>query len=196
MTEWGEEINLDFIQEGIRFVLLIGRTGSGKSIFHNHVYRELMAKYTPEEVGFIFMDMTRVDFMQWDSWYLVMPTIVQSEEALDILENLKDEKRTIFVHIEECNMVRHDRAQFERGIKNILEKNKNIILIYSTSAMGFDYLTEWMERFVDMKVVFQIRDKEDSRLLLGNDVATLFTMPGERILAYHDKQIKCVPLTI
>lgn len=192
-TEAGEDINLDFDQENIRFVLLIGRTGSGKSIFHNHLYSELMARYTPEEVGFIFMDMTRVDFVQWDSKYLARPVIVDAGEALDVLENLRDEKRKIIVHIEECDMVHRDRAQFERGINNVLHNNKNIILVYSTSAMNFDYLTDWMENFVDLRVVFQVRDKETSRLLLGNDAAAMFTVPGERILAYHDKQVKCVP---
>ncbi len=192
-TEQGDDIDLDFDQENIRFVLLIGRTGSGKSIFHNHLYHELMERYTPDEIGFIFMDMTQVDFGRWDSKYLARPVIVNEGEALDVLENLKDEKRKIFVHIEECNMIHHDRSQFERGIDNILRNNKNIILVYSTSAMNFSYLTDWIEKFVDLRVVFQIGDKESARLLLGNDDAATFAIPGERILTYHDKQIKCAP---
>lgn len=194
-TEQGDDMNLDFDQEKIRFVLLIGRTGSGKSIFHTHLYRELMAGYTPEEVGLIFMDMTQVDFARWDSKYLVRPVIVDTGEALNVLENLKDEKRKIFVHIEECDMIHRDRSQFERGINNVLHNNKNIILVYSTSRIDTEYLPDWMERFVDMKVVFQVRDKETSRFLLGNDIASTFTIPGERILVFHDKQIKCVPFT-
>ncbi len=191
-TETGEEVNLDFEKEGLRFTLLVGMTGSGKSIFHYHLYKELAEKHTPAEVGFIFMDMTRVDFTQWDSEYMAMPTIVGRDEALGVLETLKDEKRTIFVHIEECDMI-IDRARFEKGIEQILQENKNIYIVYSTSRIDTEYLGDWMKKYIDLKVVFHVSREEDSTFLLGNGSAYHFKSPGERIVAFNDKQIKCVP---
>jgi hypothetical protein len=193
-TIQGERFELDFDEAGIRFVLLVGMTGSGKSIFHTHLYKELMAKYTPAELGFVFMDMTRVDFVQWNSEYLVIPTIVDKAEALSVLETLKGEKRTIFVHIEECDMVYHDRARFEKAIERILNENKNIYIVYSTSRIDPEYFGEWMDRYVDMKVVFAVPNEADSRFLLGNNTAASFTLPGERIVAYQDKQVRCMPI--
>ena len=192
-TEKDEDVELDFEKEGIRFIELIGGTGSGKSVFHEHIYHDLMARYTPEERGFIFMDMTRVDFIDWNPEYLVMPTIVDQVEAVSVLETLKDEERTIIVHIEECDMVVNCQAQFERGLDNVLYNNKNIILIYSTSNVDIEDRLDRHKKFVDMRVVFQVTYKEDSLRLLGNEVASSFMNPGERILAFNGKQIKCVP---
>lgn len=189
----GEDLYLDLEKEGIRFVSLLGGTCSGKSVFHDNLYKELSEKHSPAEIGFIFMDMTRVDFTQWNSEYLIMPTIVDTESALAVLEKLKDENRAIFVHIEECNMVYHDRVRFEKGLDNIIKNNKNIYVIYSTSRIDPRYLGDWMEKYVDLKVVFKTATKKDSEFLLGNDTAFNFKDPGERILAFNDKQIKLVP---
>lgn len=192
-TETGEEVNLDFEKEGFRFTLLVGMTGSGKSIFHYHLYKELAENYTPAEVGFIFMDMTQVDFTQWDSEYMVMPTIVGSDEALRVLESLKDEKRTIFVHIEECDMVVRDRARFEKAVERVLRENQNIYIVYSTSRLDTDYIGKWLEKYVNLKVVFRVSTEEDSILLLGNASAYNFRSSGERMLGFNNKQMKCVP---
>ena len=134
------------------------------------------------------MDMTQVDFGRWDSKYLARPVIVNEGEALDVLENLKDEKRKIFVHIEECNMIHHDRSQFERGIDNILRNNKNIILVYSTSAMNFSYLTDWIEKFVDLRVVFQI-GMQTFRILRKAKISCLAVEAGRTILLEREKLI-------
>lgn len=193
--ELGEDIILNFEKEGVRFTLLIGETGSGKSIFHNNLYQELSAKHTSQEIGFVFMDMTQVDFTLWNSEYLAMPVIVDAEKTLDILETLQDEKRTIFVHIEECDMVHKDRAKFERGLDNIIKENNNIHVVYSTSRIDHKYLNDWMEKYINLKVVFKTATKEDSEFLLGKDLAYNFMEQGERILAFHDMQIECLPFS-
>lgn len=192
-NEGGEDVSLDFGPDGNRFVLLAGMTGSGKSIFHKHVYHDLMARYTPEEIGFIFMDMTRVDFGGWDPAYLIRPVIVDSDEALGVLETVHDEARTIFIHIEENNMVHHDRLRFEKGIENVLYANTNIVLVYSTSVIDPEYIPDWLEKYIDVRVVFRLSWEFDSMIFLGNASASTFTNPGERIVMYDDKQVKCLP---
>lgn len=191
--ESGEDIFMNFEKEGIRFILLAGETGSGKSIFHNNLYKELSEKNSPDEIGFIFMDMTQVDFTQWSSEYLAMPTIIRNNDALDVLCELKDEERSIFVHIEECNMIYTDRDKFERGLDRIIKENKNIYVVYSTSKILPEYFNDWMDKYVNLKVVFKVSTEDDSKLLLGNDDAFNFSKAGERILAFNNKQILCQP---
>lgn len=193
-TETGEDVSVDLEKDGIRFILLVGATGSGKSVFHTHLYRAFMDTYSPVELGFVFMDMTRVDFNDWDYRYLIRPTLTDPDEALHVLESLKDEVRMIVVHIEECDMVYRDRVRFERALDHILNENKNIFVVFSTSRIDPAYLTDWMEKYIDMKVVFRLATEEDSELLIGSDAAFLFREPGERMLVYGDKLIKCVPL--
>jgi DNA segregation ATPase FtsK/SpoIIIE-like protein len=174
-------------------MLLAGMTGSGKSVFHEHIYHDLMSRYTPEEIGYIFMDMTQVDFGGWDPAYLARPVIVDPDEALGVLETIHDEVRTVFIHIEESNMVHRDRLRFEKGIENVLHANANIVLIYSTSAIDPSYIPDWLERYMDVRVVFRVATEDDSMLLLGNASASTLANPGERIVMYDGKQVKCMP---
>lgn len=195
----GERFELDFDAEGIRFVLLAGMTGSGKSVFHSHLYREFMRAYTPEELGFIFLDMTRSEFLEsaWDARYLAQPITYGVEEAFQVLENVgtSDADRKLVIHIEECDMVYRDRARMEAAFDKLKER-ENVLVVYSTSRIDPDYLADWMKKYVDMKVVFAVSNKDDSRFLLGNDTAASFALPGERIVAYHDKQMRCAPLPL
>lgn len=190
----GKAVELDFDKDNINFVLLAGHTGSGKSIFHNNLYKQLMAKYTPDEIGFVFMDMTRVDFPTTWSPYLFLPTISHSLTAIVVLLGLSElnTKKSIFVHIEEDNMVHEDGESLERAFDK-LRLRPNIHVVYSTSRLNSTYFTTWLEKYIDCKVVFSVANY--SMLLLGNSKAYQFTKPGERILAYNDKQIHCQPFT-
>ena len=194
----GERLELDFDAEEISFVLLTGMTGSGKSVFHSHLYREFMRAYTPEELGFIFLDMTRSDFLEseWDARYLAQPIVHDIEEAFRVLESAgSDTDRKLVIHIEECDMVYRDRARMEAALDRLKAK-ENVMVVYSTSRPDPVYLADWMRRYIDMKVVFAVSSEADSRFLLGNDAATSFTLPGERIVAYQDKQVRCMPLSL
>lgn len=195
-TIQGERLALDFDEAKIRFVLLAGMTGSGKSVFATHLYRELMAKYASAELGFVVMDVAQMDFADWDLTYLARPRTTDSDEALEVLEALKDEERIIFVHIEECDMVYRDRARFEKAIERILNENKNIYIIYSTSRIDPDYFTDWLKKYIDMKVIFRVANPLDSRLLLGSDVAFHFRELGEHMIAYGEKTIQCRPISV
>lgn len=194
-TDEGEDVCVDLEQAGIHFVLLAGMTGSGKSVFATHLYRELMDAYTLAELGFVVLDMTQVSFSDWDPAYLARPVITDPDEALAVFETLQDDKRMIFVHIEECDMVYRDRTRFEKAIERILHENKNITIVYSTSRIDPDYLADWLEQYIDMKVVFRVANPVDSQFLLGSDATFLFREPGERIIAYGDKLIPCRPFS-
>jgi len=190
----GERLELDFDAEGIRFVLLTGMTGSGKSVFHSHLYREFMRAYTPEELGFIFLDMTRVDFADWNPAYLAQPIVHDIEEAFRVLESVgSDTDLKLVIHIEECDMVYRDRARMEAALDRLKAK-KDILVVYSTSRIDPDYFIDWMKRYVDMKVIFRVATVTDSQFLLGSDIASSFTLPGERIVVYQDKQVQCMPI--
>lgn len=195
-TDWGEGAIVDLEQERIRFILLAGATRSGKTFFQTRLYRQLMANHKPAELGFVFLDMTRLDFSDWEyPAYLARPVTVDQTKALGVLEALTDEQRTIFVYIEECDMVYRDRARFEKAIERILNENKNIYIVYSTSRIDPAYLTDWLKKYIDMKVIFRVANPLDSRLLLGSDVAFHFRELGERMIAYGEKMIQCQPFS-
>jgi len=190
------DIRIDFDKEGIKFVLLTGHTGSGKSIFHNNLYKELSENYTSDEIGFVFLDMTRVDFYGWDSDYIIKPIIWKPEEAIKKLNEIANSNidKKIFIHIEECDMAYHDREGVEKAFNKIKEKD-NIYIIFSTSRPAPEYLDYWLKNYIDLKVVFGVASEEDSEFLLGNDSAYQFANSFNRILAFNQKQIWCQPFS-
>ncbi|GEM_PF-4592977 len=194
-----ERIDLDLEEEAIRMIGLLGATGSGKTIFHNNLYRELSRLYTSDEIGLIFCDMTCVDFPYWKSEY-VMHYVEPPLKAIELMETIPNSvkirnKKYVFLHIEECDMVSIDRERVENALSNILSKTSNVFIIYSTSRTDPEYLVDWLKRFINLAVVFGVATPEFSRFFLGNESAARFIMPGQRILSFNNKQIECQPFS-
>ncbi|MEX0621816.1 MAG: FtsK/SpoIIIE domain-containing protein [Candidatus Woykebacteria bacterium] len=208
----GKDFYLDFEKESIHLTLLLGETGSGKSIFHGNLYRQISSNSTPEEAGLVFFDMTRVDFNHWEkSSYLYHPVTVDTDEATELLEKLageselrakgkQDNGRAIFIHIEECDMFYAYPERVSNALAKILEqKDKtNMYIVFSTSRIDPEFLTNLL-KIADLKVVFHTATAEDSNLLLGNesmwDQESNSENAGERVLVFRDKQVLCQPFT-
>ena len=190
----GSRIELDFDEEKIKFILLIGKTGTGKSMFHRNLYKQLLEKYSSNEIGFVFLDNSMVDFGDWQSDYLMKSVIGNPKEAIKTLLELSEEKvnKRVFVHIEECDMVYADRSRVESALMKIKDL-KNVYIIYSTSRIDREYLGDWMKHFIDLKVVFSVPTEDDSNFLIGNDKANHFKSNGERVIVFNNKQILCQP---
>lgn len=190
----GKRIELDFDEGNIHFVLLAGQTGAGKSVFHSNLYKKLTENHSPEQLGFLFLDMTAIDFNDWLSEYLIRPVIHSPKEAIRALHELADLKldKKIFVHIEECDMVYEDRKGMEDALDK-LRSLKNIYVVYSTSRIDREYLGDWMKRLIDLKVIFAVPNDDDSIFLLGNTLASHFNNVGEKVVASNGWQILCKP---
>lgn len=202
------EIFLNLQRENLHSVILTGSTGSGKSIFHYYLYKQLIEQNLPEELGFVFMDMTRVDFSTWKTPYLYMPPIVDVNEALKQFEQLGDEsirrsqgisdtKRAIVIHIEEYDMITVDKVKFERAWLNITEnKNKNnMYVVFSTSRPSSDVFTKTVLDNTDLKIVFIFTSLDNNLHILGKSAPENFTRPGEKILVYRSKELYSVPFS-
>lgn len=203
----GKDFYLDLEKENLHTIFLAGATGSGKSIFHYSMYKQLMEQNTPDELGFVFMDMTQVDFAGWFSPYLYLPIILWTEQALNALEMLaneselrvqgkSDNKRTIVIHIEECDMMALDSHRFEQAWLSIAKhKDKNnMYIVFSTSRPSTDVFTEIIRKNTDLKVVFTLSTERDSMTILGKSLAEKLE-PWQKILVYNNKEIVLNPFT-
>lgn len=194
----GNKLDVDLKDEGIRFILLAGSSGSGKSVFHYYLYKQLAEQNKPEDLSFVFFDMTRVDFADWKSPY-ISSYIADADKALKKFEELSksEAQKTLVIHIEEMNMLSVSTTRFEDALEKILEgKRGNIYIVFSTSRPSVDVLTPKIRRLVDLKVVFNLSSSVDSKFMLGDDSATTSLInPGQRILVFGDKKISCKPFT-
>lgn len=191
----GNAISLDLSQKDRRFILLVGATGSGKSIFHNHLYRELSKNNLPSDIKFVFLDMTQVDFMDWKSPYLFLPP-VSGDDAMDVLEGLTEPgmnlPKTLFVHIEECDLIVQHPERFKKALKLLLAK-EGVHIVFSTSRISReDVLQDWLLDMVDVKIIFKLNSKEDCAFL-GTDSSPIHFVAGERLMVYKGKYIKLTP---
>lgn len=203
-----KDIYLDLDKEKLHLILLIGATGTGKSIFHNNLYRELARQNSPDDIGFVFLDMTRVNFMGWRSPYLFLPPAT-GNEAMDVLEKIaeesrlrvsgkKDATRAIFVQMEECDLFYSFPERIKKALTSILadKAKNNIYIIFSTSRPSpKDVIQDWLLELTDLKVVFQLASTGDCRTLGLGDAPFYIWETGQRFLVYGGKMILCKPFT-
>lgn len=203
-TKDEEDFSLDFAKQNLNLILLVGATGTGKSVFHFQMYKELIKQNRPEEVGFIIIDNTRVDFGRFPEPYLIERNIDHGK-SLEVLEkilektkergiNKKGNHDAVFVHIEECDQFAADyektAAFFQQFIS--LKHHSNMFVTYSTSRPSTDVLPDWLLEGADLKVVFGLSSEIDCQRVLGNNMA-LTLKPGERILELNNKLVFCQP---
>lgn len=190
----GKEIYIDLQKENIHTIFLTGSTGTGKGILHFFLYKQLIENNSPSELGFVFMDMIRVEFVGWKTPFLHMPVIVNTEEALKALEKLGDYKgeKKIFVHIEECDMAVQFPGSFEEAWEKI-HKNKNIYIIFSTSRPSSDVFTKSIKKNSDMIIACNLSTAIDSKLVTGRSLVEKFKMPGEKVIIFKGKEILMAP---
>ena len=150
-----KEIFLDLNKDNIHTVIISGPTGSGKSMFHHNIIKQIIRNNTPKEVGFIFMDFKMIEFRQYkDSEYLYNPIIYNPEDAVVVLKNLikeseqrfrgiKSSKKAIVIHIEEC-----DISYFAPGLLdkvweafNKQSSKNNMYVLFSTSRPASNVFT-------------------------------------------------------
>ncbi len=192
----GVNITSDLKKENIHFIILVGSTGSGKSVFHYYLYHQLIKQNSPSELGFIFYDTTRVDFAGWKSPYLI-DYEPDADVALEKFERLANNPsdRCVFVHIEEMEMLRAGAERFEKALAKNLKENRNLFIVFSTSRPGPDIITPKIKKLTDLMLVFNLTSREDSEYVLGESFTENFSDPGERVAVFKHKRNRLKPFS-
>src|SRR3989338_2695948 len=113
------DVVIDLVKENIHFVILAGESGSGKSIFHSMLYKQLVEQNTSKELRFVIFDTNRVELTGWKSPFV------------------------------EINMQAYDEQMFEKALRNFLISNKHALIVFSTSRIGEETLTENIRKLAD-----------------------------------------------
>lgn len=182
---FAEDINIDLRSGAIKTVLITGETGSGKSTLVESVYSQLQSNFTSQELGFLILDMTRVEFIDWKkSPYLLSPVIYKTHDAFEAFEmalNSHDKRKLTVIHIEECDMVIEAQERFER-LWSCANSVENMLVVFSTSRPAKNVLTDRILKDTDLKIVFKLSTAEQSRRILGHEGAEKLGVPGEKII--------------
>lgn len=139
----GKDFRIDFLQENLQYTLVQGEVGSGKTIITKHIYNQLINQNTIEEIGFVFLDFTQVDYIGWESTYNFLNPTGSMEKALEYLElivdlsnkrsqRLADSNKAIFVHFNQNDLF-VNYSEETRKLLSAIKPNSNIYFVYLTS---------------------------------------------------------------
>jgi DNA segregation ATPase FtsK/SpoIIIE-like protein len=161
-------------------LLLVGQTGSGKSVLQDELIRKLVASNSPETLQFVLLDMTSADY--WDlrqdhKEFIKKYVAINSDEGLDVLDemaalsekrkNQQDPLPQLFICIEECDMAVLDQSRFDKALItiNANAKKANMKLIYSTSRIGEQTISKDLMKRFDLILAGLVADEETETFL-------------------------------
>lgn len=160
-------------------MLLVGQSGTGKSVLEDKYIERLLTSHTPDELQFILLDMTGVDFEQIREKY---PDYIQedikfdSSKGLDVLEvtahlaeeraNSSDKKPLLVLLIEECDMAAVDQEHFDSLLVRInnVASAANMKVIYSTSRPAPDVVSRRLLESFDLILAGKLVETDYSNL--------------------------------
>ncbi len=195
---FGEGTSLDLQSGAIKIVLVVGEAGAGKSWLVEDIYSQLKSKLTSKELGFLILDMTRVEFIDWkNDPYLISPLVYKTQDAFEAFEttlNSHDKHKLTIIHIEECDMVVEDPERFEQ-LWNLASKTENVLIFFSTSRPSVNVLTDSILHDTDLKIVFKLSNSEQSKRILGFEGAEKLDQK-DKIIVSENNLVSTGPLKL
>jgi DNA segregation ATPase FtsK/SpoIIIE-like protein len=156
-------------------LLLVGQTGTGKSVLEDKYIERLIKAYTPDKLKFVLLDMTTVDFAQLrddSSIYILEDIIGNAHKGLDVLQETVEmaEERAdtnvteplTVVCIEECDMAMVDFERFNNLLTrlNQVAADANMKVIFSTSRPSPEVLSEKLIKSFDLILAGKLTDTD------------------------------------
>ena len=146
-------------------LLLIGKTGSGKSFLVHTLLKKFESAYDSDEMQYVLFDLKQVEFQgksDYQNAYLYKDVIVDPRLGLEQLESLASEvelrlksklqKPLLFIYIEECDMAMLNQKRFDMALIKIIKsaRDANVKLIYSTSRSSDEAISRLLRDSFDL----------------------------------------------
>ncbi len=162
-------------------LLLLGQTGTGKTVLVDKLITGLVNSHTADELKFELLDMTGVDFwllrdhypnyVSSDLKYYAEPALATLEYLAEMSSVRKDSRgveQLLFVMIEECNMSILDQARFDNAVVTINRnaRDANMKLLYSTSRPGPKEVSGKLSQSFDLILAAELSREDRDRLEL------------------------------
>ena len=185
-------------------ILVIGTTGSGKSICLNEIVTSILMNYTKEEIRLLTIDTSMVELSSFNSIpHYIKDTIISPPEIIEELEELDKEisrrrknsnNIPILVLIDDfydiCSLEQSTLPTIERLLKE--GKNKNIYFVIATDTPTKDIITEDIKNSIDGTIYLTLSpgEKEEFSLDLNKTDIDYITEIGNAIYKTKDTKEK------
>ena len=119
----GGKLILDL--EKIQNLLVVGVTGSGKSVFLSDLITSILFRSRPDEVQFIFFDFKGVELPLFDNIpHLIIPSVKARDKAMKEMERLAD-----IANRRQLLLAMHNKTTFEEYNKTAEDPLPRIVVI-------------------------------------------------------------------
>lgn len=185
-------------------LLVIGTTGSGKSICLNEIITSIVMNYSSTEIKLLTIDTSMVELSSFNSIpYYIKNTIVSPTEIVEELQELakeitrrrKNNKNTpILVLIDDF----YDVCSFDQSILPTIErllkegKDKNVYFIIATDTPSTEIITEDIKNEIDGTIYLTLApgEKQEFSLDLTKTDIEYITEIGNAIYKTNDNKEK------
>lgn len=176
----GEDFKIDFLKDDLQFSLIQGDVGSGKSTMTKYMYTQLIKQNTPEELGFVFLDFTQVDYIDWESNYSFLKPTGSMVKALEYLElivdlsnkrsqGLVDSSKAIFVHFQQNDLFVNHPEETHKLLSSV-KPNSNTYFIYLTANDSELSIPDW---YISRKNLSILCTSSNKTVNVGNNLTNL-----------------------
>ena len=149
-------------------VLIVGATGSGKSVFLHKLIANLQANYG-DAINLILIDLKQTEFFNYDQAIFDLP---QSQQALqDLLQQstnaTEDDKPTVLICDEATELAIHSQAFKLLSQLAKSSNNANVCLVLATQRCDWGRGTAKLKKHLQTRLCFRVASKADSIKVLG-----------------------------
>ena len=138
----GQRINGDLFWVDLNktpHVLIVGTTGSGKSVLENTIITTLMMRNSPKDLRFVLIDPKMVELSRFiDAPHLMLPVVRRAEHIKGVfvtLLNEMEERYETFINQRCCSIDEYNEIAKEKG----LDKYPYIVVCVDEYADVVDY---------------------------------------------------------
>ncbi len=193
--------------------LIGGTTGSGKSEFLRALITSLTLRYSPNDIKIVLVDPKRVTFGEFkDMKWLMYPIVKEKEEAISLMEDIKNEMRRRYALFEDAGcidilsykkeslyrivIIFDEFADFmtEKPIKEQLETNVKILgamaraagihLLIATQRPEAKVVTPLIRANLPGRIALKTASEADSEIILGGRYKEAAKLLGKGDLLY------------
>ena len=193
-------------------LLVAGTTGSGKSVGVNGMILSLLAKFTPEECKFLFIDPKMLELSVYDGIpHLLRPTVTDPKEAIAALQEVVEEmdnRYRVMADAKVRNIANYNERfaeklpyivvvidefadlsatagkALEALAQRIAQKARaaGIHLIMATQRPSVDVVTGVLKANFPTRISYKVASGFDSRTILGEEGAESLLGKGDMLL--------------